>query len=101
MAEHAQRMAELEIKKQRIDLEAKGKLLEAEERRIIAQHQREREREQHDMQMLRLRMQYQAVAGHGVADAQFGMEQFASANTFGDTGDMGLAMRTDSGYHLT
>ena len=38
MAEHAQRMAELEIKKRRLDLEAKGKHLEAEERLAAAWH---------------------------------------------------------------
>jgi hypothetical protein len=58
MAEHAQCMAELEIKKQRMDIETKGKLLEAEDRRIAAQHQCEHEKEQHEMQMLRLRLQY-------------------------------------------
>ena len=41
-----------------MDIEAKGKLLEAEDRRIAAQHQREHEKEQHEMQMLRLRLQY-------------------------------------------
>ena len=63
MAEHAQRMVELEIKKQRMDIEANGKLLQAEDRRIAAQHQREREKEQHEMQMLRLRLQYQGGSG--------------------------------------
>jgi hypothetical protein len=95
MAEHAQRMAELEIKKQRIDLEAKGKLLEAEERCIIAQHQREREREQHDMQMLRLRLQYQGVMGRGVNGEQFVMEEFADTNTFND---VGMGMGADGSY---
>ena len=38
MAEHEQCMAELEIKKQRLALNAKGKHLEAEERRIAAQY---------------------------------------------------------------
>lgn len=101
MAEHAQRMAELGIKKQRMDIEANGKHLEVEDRRIAAQHQREREKEQHDMQMLRLRLQYQggsgvaSVAGPATAPAQFGMEQFANPGAFGD---MGMGM---GGNYLT
>jgi hypothetical protein len=52
MAEHTQCMVELEIKKQRIDLEANEKHLEAEDHQITVQHQREHEKEQHAMQML-------------------------------------------------
>ena len=91
MAEYAQHMAELEIKKQRLDMEAKGKHLEAEECLATAQHQREREKKQHEMEMLRLRLQYQGggLSGQqGTAAAQFGAESFsaepfAGPNTFG------------------
>jgi hypothetical protein len=79
MAEHAQRMVELGIKKQRIDIEATEKRLQAEDRRLAAQHQREREKEAHDLQMFRLRLQYQ---GAGAA-AQFGAQQFGDLNMFG------------------
>jgi hypothetical protein len=99
MAGHAQRMVELEIKKQRMDLEAKGKHLEAEERRIAAQHQREREKEQHDMQMLRLRLQYQGAMGRNVNVEQFSMEQFTD-NTNNAFGDMGMGTGA-SGSYLT
>ena len=87
MAEHKQCMAELEIKKQWLALDVKGKHLEAGECRIAAQHQRDREREQHNMQMLCLRLQYQqgvsessgisGISGISGVDttAQFGMEQ--------------------------
>ena len=76
MAEHTQRMVELGIKKQRMNLEATEKRLEAEARQLTAQHQREREKEAHNMQMLRLRLQYQ---GAGAAGAQ----QFDNLNAFG------------------
>jgi hypothetical protein len=105
MAEHAQRMVELEIKKRRLDLEADGKKYEAEDRRLAAQYQREREKEQHDMAMLRLRLQFQASSGvSGVSNlasgAQFGLDpqgQFAGANTsqFADPsafGTLGMGM---------
>ena len=39
MAEHVQQMLELGIKKQRIDLEVNDKQLQAEDRRLAAQHQ--------------------------------------------------------------
>jgi hypothetical protein len=39
MAEHVQRMVELDIKKQRMNLEANEKQLQAEDRRLAAQHQ--------------------------------------------------------------
>ena len=39
MAEHAQHMVELEIKKQRMDLDANEKRLQSEDRRLAAQHQ--------------------------------------------------------------
>lgn len=93
MAEFAQRLAELEIKKQRLDLDAKVKRLEAEERLEAARHQREREKEQHDMEMLRLRLQYQgtgasvsSVPGQAATAAQFGMEPFADTDAFGSLG---------------
>ena len=76
MAEHAQRMVELEIKKQRIDLEANEKWLQAEDRCLAAQYQREREKEAHDLQMFRLRLQYQGAstpnAGQFVASSPDG-----------------------------
>ena len=81
MAEHAQRMVELGIKKQRIDLDATEKKLQAENRRLAAQHQREREKEAHDLQMLRLRLQYQGAGATGAA--QFGVEPYDDLNAFG------------------
>ena len=51
MAEHAQHTAELEIKKQQMDIEANGKCLKAEDHQIAAQHQHECKKEQHDMQI--------------------------------------------------
>jgi len=95
MAEHAQRMAELDIKKQCMDLEAKGKHLEAEERLAAARYQCEREKEQHDMEMLRLRLQYQGgsgvagISGQAATAAQFSTEPFPDTNAFGNLG-MGL-----------
>ena len=88
MAEHAQRMAELGIKKQRMDIEANGKRLEAEDRRIAAQHQCEHEKEQHDMQMLHLRLQHQGHSGiTGCATpAGSGMEGLVNPSAFGDMG---------------
>ena len=81
MAEHAQRLVELGIKKQRMDLEANEKQHQADDRRLAAQHQREREKEAHDLQMLRLRLQYQGVATAGIA--QFGAQPFDDLNAFG------------------
>ena len=49
MAEHAQRMVELGIKKQCLDLDATEKRLHAEDRRLAAQHQRECEKEAHNL----------------------------------------------------
>jgi hypothetical protein len=98
MAEHEQRMAELGIKKQRMDLEAKGKHLEAEERLAAARFQREREKELHDLEMLRLRLQYQggsgvagvaSIPGEPAATAQFSTDPFPETNAFGNLG-MGL-----------
>ena len=57
MAEHAQWMAELEIKKQHMDLEVNDKWLQAEDHRIAAQHQQEHEKEAHDLQMFHLCLQ--------------------------------------------
>ena len=78
-----------------MDIKANGKLLQAEDRCIAAQHQREHEKEQHEMQMLCLRLQYQR--GSGIAGitrptapaTQFGMEGFANQGAFGDMG-MGM-----------
>jgi len=92
MVEHVQWMAELEIKKQRINLEANNKWLQAEDHRIIAQHQWEHEKEVHDMQMLRLRLQYQ---GAGVSSmGQFGTTQFGDHGAFGGAGP---GVQTDFG----
>ena len=88
MAEHTQRMVELEIKKQQIDLEANEKRLDAEDHQITAQHQSEHEKEQHAMQMLHLQLQYQGasgVSGHA-APPQFGMEPFTDLDVFGRLG---------------
>jgi len=79
MAKHTQCMVELEIKKQRIDLEANEKCLEAEDHQIAVQH---------TMQMLPLQLQYQGasgVSGHA-APPQFGMEPFTDLNAFGRLG---------------
>jgi hypothetical protein len=83
MAEHAQRMVELGIKKQRMDLDATEKRHHAEDRRLAAQHQREREKEAHDLQMFRLRLQYQ---GAGAA-----AQQFDNLNAFGVGGGVPVA----------
>jgi len=84
MAEHAQRMVELEIKKQRMDLDANEKRLQADDRRLAAQHQREREKEAHDLQMFRLRLQYQGANAAGMGHmGQFGVQQFGDAAAFG------------------
>jgi hypothetical protein len=96
MAEHAHRMVELGIKKQCIDLEATEKQLQAEDRRLAAQHQREREKEAHDLQMLRLRLQYQGAGAAG--PAQFGAQQFDNLNAFG--GAVGNDAANDDGLFL-
>jgi hypothetical protein len=91
MAEHAQCMAELGIKKQWIDIEANRKRLEAKDRRLAAQYQRKRKKEQHDMQMLCLHLQYQGgsgITGCAAPAAQFvpGMEGLVSPSAFEDMG---------------
>lgn len=96
MAEHAQRMVELDIKKQRIDLEVTEKRLQADDRRLAAQHQREREKEAHDLQMLRLRLQYQGAGAAGTA--QFGAQQFDNLNAFG--GAAGSDVANEEGLFL-
>jgi hypothetical protein len=53
---HVHRMVELDIKKQRMALNAQGKQLEAKERLVAAWHQCEHEKEWHDMEMLHLRL---------------------------------------------
>ena len=81
MAEHAQRMLELGIKKQRIDLEANDKRLQAEDHQLAAQHQQEHEKEAHNLQMFRLCLQYQGAGATGAA--QFGAQPFDNLNVFG------------------
>jgi hypothetical protein len=108
MAEHAQRMVELGIKKQRLDLDATEKRHHAEDRRLAAQHQREREKEAHDLQMFRLRLQYQgagaqfgnvnAFGGGGVPAANDAIEQFGDLNAFG--GAVGGDVANDDGLFL-
>jgi hypothetical protein len=83
MAEFAQRMAELELKKQRMALEADEKRLQVEAHRLSAQHQREREKEQYELQVLRLRLQYQG-SNAAVGSMTFPMDQLAGPSTFGD-----------------
>ena len=83
MAEYAQQMVELDIKKQHIDLEATEKWLQAEDRRLAAQHQQEHEKEAHDLQMFRLHLQYQGAATVGVGP--FGAQQFGAAHQFEDS----------------
>jgi len=85
MAEHAQHMAKLELKKQWIDVEASEKQMQAEDHQTTAKHQWECEKEVHDLQMLCLCIQYQGTstaAGMG----QFGMTQFAGPETFKGVG---------------
>jgi hypothetical protein len=92
MADCAQRLAELDIKKQRLDMEAKMKQLEVEERLAKARYEREREKDKHDLEMLRMRLQYQGVPGISgqVPNAgQFNAEPFPDTSAFGDLG-MGL-----------
>jgi septal ring factor EnvC (AmiA/AmiB activator) len=96
MAEHDQRMAELELKKRRMDLEADGKRREAEACQLNAKYQREREKEKHDMEMLRLCLQFQLSGGGSGVSAlatpagQFGLEQqqevFPTPNVFESMG---------------
>jgi hypothetical protein len=92
MAEHAQRMVELGIKKQRLDLDATEKRLHAEDRRLTAQHQREREKEAHDLQMFRLRLQYQGAG----ASAQ----QFGNLNAFGGAVGGSVPVANDVAAHF-
>jgi hypothetical protein len=61
-----------------MDLEANEKQLQAEDRRLAAQHQREREKEAHDLQMFCLRLQYQGSGG-----TQFRVPQFQDPEAFG------------------
>ncbi|KAF8222864.1 hypothetical protein L208DRAFT_1381681 [Tricholoma matsutake] len=82
----------LEIKKQRINLEANKKQLQAEECWIIAQHQWECEKEAHNIQMLHLHLQYQEAGGSGVG--QFRTAQFGDNGAFGGAG---LGLQTDFG----
>lgn len=89
MAEHAQRMVELEIKKQRMDLDANEKRLQAEDRRLAAQHQREREKEAHDLQMFRLCLQYQGANAAGLEQFGLGAQQFGNPAAFGDPAAFG------------
>jgi hypothetical protein len=99
---HVHRMAELDIKKQQMALDAQGKQLEAEECLVAARHQHEREKEQHDMEMLCLRLQLQGggsgstgVTGQAATAPQFGAEVFPNTTAFGNLG-MGL----NSNYHM-
>jgi len=87
---HICRMAELEIKKQRMAFEAEGKHLEAEERLTAARHQCEHEKEKHDLEMLHLQLQYQGagIPGQPAAMGQFGAETF-SAEPFADSSAFG------------
>ena len=80
-------MAELELKKQWIDVEASEKQMQVEDYRLTAQHQREREKELHDMQMLHLRLQYQGGTAAGMG--QFGMTQFPNQGAFRGVGTVG------------
>ena len=76
MAEHVQRMVELGIKKQYIDLEATEKQHQAEDCRLAAQHQQECEKEAHDLQMFHLHLQYQRAGATGTV-------LFDNLNAFG------------------
>jgi hypothetical protein len=95
-------MAELDIKKQRMALDAQRKQLEAEERLVAAWHQHKCEKERHDMEMLCLHLQLQGgglgstgVTGQAAAAPQFRAEAFPNTTAFGNLG-MGL----DSNYHM-
>jgi hypothetical protein len=98
MAEHAQWMVELGIKKHRIDLEATEKQLQAEDCRLAAQHQQEREKEAHDLQMLHLRLQYQGAGAANYGAAQFGAQDFGDFNAFG--GAAGNDVANEEGLFL-
>lgn len=82
MAEHQQKMKELEIKKHRLTQEA-------DEKKLQAQYQREREKEAHEMQMLRLRLQYQGASENTMSrNLRFGplsppSADFADPSAFG------------------
>jgi hypothetical protein len=88
MAEHAQCMAELGIKKQQMDIEANRKRLKAKDCWIATQHQHEHEKEQPDMRMLCLCLQHQGCSGiTGCATpAGLGMEGLANPSAFRDMG---------------
>jgi type I site-specific restriction endonuclease len=96
MVEHAQWMAELEIKKQHIDLEASEKQLQAEDHWLTAQHQWEHEKEAHDLQMFCLHLQYQGANAIGVG--QFGAQQFRDAAAFEGVAGEDLLLPHFSGW---
>ncbi|KAJ7469520.1 hypothetical protein FB451DRAFT_1176760 [Mycena latifolia] len=67
---HDRRMAELAVKRQKLEVDLQRESLAAEERRLAAEdrrreadHKREREREQHQLMMMR--MQFSMQQGHG------------------------------------
>ena len=94
MAEHAQCMAELGLKKQQMELEATGKQLEAEDYWIATQHKYKHKKEQHNMQMLCLCLQYQGgsgVTGCTTPASQFGLGIDGLVNP-SVCGDMGIGM---------
>ena len=84
MAEHAQWMVELSIKKQHMDLEATEKRLQAEDCQLAVQHQQEHEKEAHDLQMFHLHLQYQGTGTTGTT-------QFGDLNAFGGAGGNDMA----------
>ena len=61
---HEWRLLELQVKCQKLDLQAQEYRFEAEERHCQADHQCEQEREQHELQLLQFRLQCSHAAAH-------------------------------------
>ncbi|KAJ7085306.1 hypothetical protein C8R44DRAFT_752903 [Mycena epipterygia] len=76
---HDRRMAELAVKRQKLEVDLQRESLAAEERRLAAEdrrreaeHKREREREQHQLMLLRMQLTMQhGRGGNGINNAGF------------------------------
>jgi hypothetical protein len=86
---HDRRMAELAVKRQKLEVDLQRDTLAAEERRLAADerrreadHKREREREQHQLMMMRIQFTMRGNNAMGANDGFFGGEM--NFNRFGD-----------------
>ncbi|KAJ7887972.1 hypothetical protein B0H13DRAFT_2342151 [Mycena leptocephala] len=86
---HDRRMAELAVKRQKLEVDLQRDTLAAEERRLAADerrreadHKREREREQHQLMMMRMQFTMRGNNAMGANDGFFGGEM--NFNRFGD-----------------